>query len=194
MAQYFRHPALAFAFTLGAAVTGLVCRHLIKRDPLSKVEETLARLVRDNIAMSVADPEDFGAQAVRDNAGHIITPNQRIPRRIRGTFIASLVRAAKAEFGTPTPIEANRMAVRRFVRDLMVERGVRPSHQMLHLDLVVAWVFVPSDQEIVGQRAMRSVAAKEQVSHLRYRGGFWRWVARYFGFFPLRPVIPLLGA
>jgi len=109
------------------------------------------------------------------------------PRRItfgkRKTFIAACVLEAKVQFGLPTDCEANRLMIRKFVRDMMVERGMRPTHIAGFLDLVVELVFVPSEDQILARRLRASVAwatRRERYAE-PLQTMWWRRVTHYFG-------------
>lgn len=56
------------------------------------------------------------------------------PTACRGRFISKVILAAKAEFGLLQRSRANYLMVRKFMRDLMRERKMRPSHIAQHLD------------------------------------------------------------
>jgi hypothetical protein len=157
---------------------------------LSDVEEFQAQRLRDLIGVGREDTDDYGSRPTRADDGHVTSDPEIVRRLHRGRFLAALVRHAKTEFGTPLPIESNRLAVRRFVRELMVERGLRPTHQLLYLDLVVEWVFIPSDQEIVALRTRESVAAREQHARARFKDGLlYRLLSM---FYPATPPIPVM--
>lgn len=78
-----------------------------------------------------------------DEADEGLTPAQRKTR-----FRAKMVQIAKAEFGPLKRLEANRLMVRKFLRDTMRDHGLRPQHISMHLDVVVRMVFIPSLAEI----------------------------------------------
>jgi hypothetical protein len=65
-------------------------------------------------------------------------------RYSRGAFQAKVIKVAKAEFGYLKRSEANRLMVRKYMRDLMRDRGMRPSHIAHHVDICVAIFFIPS--------------------------------------------------
>lgn len=70
----------------------------------------------------------------------------------RGRFQGKVVSIAKAEFGYLQRTEANRLMVRKFMRDFMRERGMRPTHVAQHLDVSVACFFIPSDQDMLAHQ------------------------------------------
>jgi hypothetical protein len=70
----------------------------------------------------------------------------------RGRFQSKLVLLAKAEFGLISRSKANRMMVRKFLRDHMRDRGMRPSHIAEHLDVSVSCFFIPSNQDLIAHQ------------------------------------------
>lgn len=66
----------------------------------------------------------------------------------RGTFQAKVIKIAKAEFGYLKRSEANRLMVRKYMRDVMRDRGMRPSHIAHHVDMCVAIFFIPSRMDM----------------------------------------------
>lgn len=74
------------------------------------------------------------------------------PKMKRKNFLARLVRLAKSEFGLIPRTQANKLMVRKFLRDHMREKKMRPSHIVQHLDVSVACFFIPSEQEIIAHQ------------------------------------------
>jgi len=66
----------------------------------------------------------------------------------------------KNYFGTPRRNEANGLAVRRHVRDIMVKHGVRPSHINQILPSAIAMVFCENDSELCANALWESSAAR----------------------------------
>jgi hypothetical protein len=100
----------------------------------------------------------------------------------RGRFQAKVVSIAKAEFGYLNRTQANRLMVRKFMRDFMRERGMRPTHIAQHLDVSVACFFIPSDQDMI---AYQLGASREAISRDRVINTLWE---SYFG-----PIGRMLG-
>jgi hypothetical protein len=100
----------------------------------------------------------------------------------RGRFQAKVVSIAKAEFGYLNRTQANRLMVRKFMRDFMRERGMRPTHIAQHLDVSVACFFIPSDQDMI---AHQLGASREAISRDRVINTLWE---SYFG-----PIGRMLG-
>jgi hypothetical protein len=69
------------------------------------------------------------------------------PARIR--YTARLILEAKAEFGLLKNIEANRLMVRKWMRDTARAHGLRNIHIATMLDSTVSLFFLPSDHDIV---------------------------------------------
>ncbi len=77
----------------------------------------------------------------------------------RGRFQAKVIAAAKAEFGLLQRTHANRLMVRKFMRDLMRDRKMRPSHIAQHLDVSVSIFFIPSKADIDAHKVNASLEA-----------------------------------
>jgi len=86
-------------------------------------------------------------------------------------YIAFCCKEAKAQFGLPKRNEANYIMVRRFVRDRMVARGLRPQHIAEHLPKVVAYVFIPSESEIFARDMLMSNIVLDRTE---------RYTSRYY--------------
>jgi hypothetical protein len=65
-----------------------------------------------------------------------------------GRFQAKVVLAAKAEFGLLQRSNANRLMVRKFMRDLMRDHKMRPSHIHENIEICVAMFFIPTKHDI----------------------------------------------
>lgn len=77
-----------------------------------------------------------------------------IGARNRMTYARRVFDACKVKFGTPKNTEANYKAVWRYAATQMKEHGLRPSHQLKVLPLIVPKVFVPTLDELVGQKSV----------------------------------------
>jgi hypothetical protein len=100
------------------------------------------------------------------------------PKMKRGRFQARLVCVAKAEFGLLPRSQANKLMVRKFLRDYMRERGMRPTHIVQHLDVSVALVFIPSEQDVIAHQLGASKAALDRD---RLINTLWYSAYGYFG-------------
>jgi len=92
-------------------------------------------------------------------------------RSIRaGSFRARVVIAAKVEFGPTTRTQANLRMVRKFMRDMMRDRGMRPTHISQHLDICAAVFFIPSAGEVAAvQIGATSMALdREEAKHTNW--------------------------
>jgi hypothetical protein len=101
-----------------------------------------------------------------------------VPEGNRGKFLAKIVLLAKAEFGLLKRLESNRLMVRKYLRDLMRERGMRPSHIAQQLDVGVALFFVPSETDVL---AHQIGATKEVTMRSFMVSTMWESFYGYFG-------------
>jgi hypothetical protein len=100
------------------------------------------------------------------------------PKRNKGRFLAKVVVFAKAKFGKTSRTEANRLMVRKFLYDLMCERGMRNAHIAQHLDVCVALFFVPSNAQI---KAEQVASTREAVSRSILASASWESFYGLFG-------------
>jgi len=70
----------------------------------------------------------------------------------RGKSQARMIALAKSEFGYLKRTEANRLMVRKFLRDTMRERLMRPSHIAQNVDICVACFFIPSKVDVISMQ------------------------------------------
>jgi len=94
---------------------------------------------------------------------HVFFPVGISPTR----FQAHVVRVTKVEFGFLKRTKANRLMVRKFIRDLMRDHGMRPTHIHQHLDLCVAIFFIPSNIDIMVEQVNASAGALERDREMR---------------------------
>lgn len=130
---------------------------------------SLERPFEDHIHTVMANVDDDDSDDEEDEG---LDPSQN-----RTVFQAKLVRIAKAEFGPLRRTEANRLMVRKYLRDTMREHGLRPSHISKHLDVVVRMVFIPSRAEIDAHRIGASFEA-----HMREREVTSDWTSMFADF------------
>ncbi len=76
---------------------------------------------------------------------------RRVRKPKRNKFIKYLVNEARAEFGLPKPTEANRLMVQGFLLRTCKEWGLVSSHTASNVAIALPLVFVPSDDDILGQ-------------------------------------------
>lgn len=100
------------------------------------------------------------------------------PKMCKTRFRSKVVLCAKAEFGLINRTEANRMMVRKFLRDKMRSHGLRPSHIAAHVDICVALFFIPSRSDIY---AAKVNASYEAVTRDECVGNAWISAYTYFG-------------
>lgn len=106
----------------------------------------LSRAIEDHVADVLRHVDDATVEEGEEEEAFYT------PRMPRGRFQGKVVAIAKAEFGHLQRTEANRLMVRKFMRDFMRERGMRPTHIAQHLDVSVACFFIPSDQDILAHQ------------------------------------------
>jgi hypothetical protein len=102
------------------------------------------------------------------------------PKMYRSGFIASLIKHARYEYGPLSECEANRLMVRRFLRDAMRKRGMREAHVAKHLDVATSLYFVPLHVEVETARLRKTlVVARLEDALLRAQAPSWiQWWTR----------------
>jgi hypothetical protein len=93
----------------------------------------------------------YAADAAIDVLDDFVDVPVNVVRRKPARFIASAINMAREEFGLVSKCEANRLMVRKFLRDKMRERKMRPTHIALHLDSAVTLYFTPLERDIANQ-------------------------------------------
>ncbi len=101
----------------------------------------------------------------------------------RGRLRAILVQSAKNEFGLIKRSMANHHMVRKFMRDKMRERGVRPKHIQQNLDVAVACFFIPSVQDVLARQvgATRVAIERDEQINTAWQSAY-RFVTGMLGF------------
>ncbi len=94
----------------------------------------------------------------------------------RGKYVGYLVRAAKLEFGTLQPTTANKLMVRKFLRDTAVKHGLRPTHALAAVERAHALFFVPCELEILTAQFAQSAPVADR--HFRYDNAGRNWIQR----------------
>jgi len=101
----------------------------------------------------------------------------------RGRFQAKLVKLAKSEFGLLKRTEANRLMVRKFLRDHMQDHGMRPTHIAEYLDVSVAIFFIPCRQDLIAHQVGSSMAAQSMNEMIQTQWeSIYRPLGRMLGF------------
>lgn len=100
-----------------------------------------------------------------------------------GRFQAKVVLAAKAEFGLLQRSNANRLMVRKFMRDLMRDHKMRPSHIHENIEICVALFFIPSKYDISAYKVGASLEAitRDNDVHTWWES-FYGPIGRMLGF------------
>lgn len=165
---------------LGLIIFCFVCLGLLavfiwprKINHLSVEEEVCAKTVLKSIDDCDVEVEEFGASWGSESEGvDVPRTRRRVYRREHAQFIGACVNAAKAEFGIPVDNIANRLVLRKFIREKMVARGMRPTHVMQFLDLAIEGVFVPSKNELhaIKMRASKAWTLRGAVSEQSWVG------------------------
>jgi len=136
-------------------------------------------------------PDDFGRDLVTamDNAttAHDIGLKNGDEHDVvgRGKFISYLANVAKADLpGILKQTEANQLVVRKYIQDLMTERGVRKEHQSVLLPLAVTLAMTPTEADVQAEMFRASRVAVERRDEFaknrwRYRGDPWAF--NWFG-------------
>nr|WRQ65009.1 hypothetical protein [Tolivirales sp.] len=105
-------------------------------------------------------------------------------RRVRRPekYVRAVVVEIKNRLGCPAPNAANLLAARRMAMNIMERHGVRPSHIRRAVELVVAGVFVPDEEDLVGAKILQSVSVAALRDELSDAGpkSAWRHVFHPF--------------
>lgn len=94
----------------------------------------------------------------------------------RARWVVKAATMAKVKFGMLSLTEANELMVSDYIRKLMVEHGVRPSHIVQLYPLAVALAFNPSSSEIAYSRLKAS--AECSIGRLLVSGP-WKPAEKY---------------
>lgn len=166
--------------------TALSSIYLVRRTYRRYTSKIIPRKVENYVDHVMADVDhvDFSDD---EEGGGLFYPGLKGASR----FQAKMVRIAKGEFGLLERSEANRLMVRKFVRDYMREHGVRPTHIGMHVDLVVAMFFIPSHIDILSSQMQFTNTAKERDD---LRMTVWTNFCDYWLFLPLQPLFWCFGA
>jgi hypothetical protein len=145
-------------FLIVPAIVALLILWTLRRPKPWRLSCEFEKMVEDTVA-GVGDAGDLAELAKGlDKA------------KSKHQFRASLVACAKAEFGYTVRSEANRLMVRKFMRDRMREHGMRPAHIVAHVDFCVGCFFIPSDCDIEGKQTTSTRIASVQE---RLYTGLW---------------------
>lgn len=147
--------------------------------------------IEENLSDVARAVEPSGSTDLIPYMPGVVVPQRPPPETVKavraedaGKFVGACVMSAKVVFGTPTDDRANRLVIRKFLRDLMEEHGMRPTHIMKYLDMTTELVFVPSASELHAARLRNSRAWRLRVgdyrraSSLGLRQTFWEFITR----------------
>lgn len=87
--------------------------------------------------------------------------------RLRGRYTHRVLAQVKAEFPSLAHTQANELVLDRYIRDIMREHGLRPSHIACLKPIIVALAFVPSDGEIMARQVLATSQALDRVDEVR---------------------------
>lgn len=98
-------------------------------------------------------------------------------RRVRkhNRYARAVAAEIKNRLGCPAPNAANLLAVRRMANNIMEKHGVRPSHIRQTIELVVAGVFVPDEEDLRGAKVLQSVSVAALREELADAGPRSAW-------------------
>lgn len=94
----------------------------------------------------------------------------------RAKWVLKGAALAKARFGLVDDTEANNIMLSDFIRKIMLEHGIRPSHVLQLYPLAVALALVPSEAEIMASR-LRASAQRVNADY-RHKGP-WECSSKY---------------
>jgi len=121
--------------------------------------------------MAIVDRADADLELVED------APRPVRVKPYRPRFMAQLVILAKVKFGLLVENEANRLMLRKYLRDVCEQHGLRPSHASAVIDPAVSLCFVPSEAEILAAelRFTRAARTRKGKASRTYRSWF-QWL------------------
>jgi hypothetical protein len=155
--------------------------------PSHAAEERASILLSDDVgghedAIGIEDlMESLPADPTYNAAPGQVAERTVLARR-RSQFVAYCIRKTKFKFGLLRRTEANRLMVRKFVVDIMVERGVRDSHIYNQVDDVTELTFVPNEADVIRaeMRSAHQVVEMEYQAHRPYEAprSWWQWLTQ----------------
>lgn len=104
-----------------------------------------------------------------------IKHHRRVHRMHRGKYAACVVSEIKNKLGVPRNTDANRLTVRRMAKNIMDRHGVRPTHIRNCIEVVVAGVFIPDEQDLRGAKILASNRAQDLRHDLENAGPKNAW-------------------
>lgn len=115
--------------------------------------------------------EDFAEELEQDAKNDDGAPVGPARLNRHQQFTLDAIRSVKAEMGVMSDTTANRMVVRKKLLTRMEDRGMRPSHIHMHLDMAIAVVMTPDRVQINGQAALRTDLRTNRINEYRRWGG-----------------------
>lgn len=108
--------------------------------------------------------------------------HRRLPHHVKGHYAASIVSEIKNRLGCPAATAANKLAVRRMAINAMDKHGLRPSHVRSVIEIIVAGVFIPDEEDLRGAKIEQSNAAGELRQGVANAGPVGAWGDLYQSF------------
>jgi hypothetical protein len=111
-----------------------------------------------NKLLNILDSEevDIDDEEIAE-AGHLATAGNT-------RFVRNCARVIRVEANIPIDSPANRLVVRRMIRDLLKERRVRPAHMLDIVTLVEALVFIPTKLEVNVRWAIQAPKVVDRIT------------------------------
>lgn len=113
-----------------------------------------------------------------------VKAHRRLPfhPHARGEYAASVVSEIKNRLGCPAPNAANLLAARRLALNAMCKHGVRPTHQREVIEKIIAGVFIPDENDLVGAKMLASVATANLRAEVSDAGPRSAWYELFHPF------------
>jgi hypothetical protein len=136
----------------------------IYRDRASVVQNLVASVeVSGDVGEVLEAVESSSYNYVNDELETKVELVAKVPRNPH-KFRKWLVQQGKAKFGMMSVSESNRLVVRKFLYDICREQKLRARHICDHLDIAVALVLIPDDQQLVAKALYSTLHTKEQMA------------------------------
>lgn len=102
--------------------------------------------------------------------------HRRIGTHKHEDYVRSVVATLKVTFGCPAENAANKLAVRRSAKHIMLRHTVRHTDIARIIDRVVAGVFIPNEHELLAAQMMQSNTNRRLRDELQFAGpqSFWQ--------------------
>jgi hypothetical protein len=128
--------------------------------------ETLT--VGDETRYLVRRRDVHGGVVLLDRDALEVKEHRRIHKKYSNKFAMCMLAEVKIKFGTPKRNKANVLSIRRYLAQLMKQRGVRAVDQARVIHYVVAAAFIPSEDEIAANVWLNTDIAQSRLSGWTY--------------------------